>query len=263
MKLNWLSALPPLRYEISVPFVRKVLPELARRSELTIWAVQDEWEPWIDELARVRRLVDLSWAEFNEADLTVFNLEDEATCHGQIWDLSRLHPGLVVLHSASFLRMFKKIMVEYQQAPDAFVAAVEKLHGAEGRLAAERILSSGVSSKDIPAALCGRFPLTGLALEGAMGVVRVDLADEKEPLPEMGLETPSPEISSASPGAELAEWVLHAATATRRGLARALVRRHARAASIRAASWSGSWSSRARELLEHLAAVPRGSEDVR
>lgn len=257
-----MSALPPLHLEVSVPFLRKVLPELARRSELTLWTVQEEWEPWIDELARVRRLVELSWTEFNEADLTVYNLEDEATWYGQIWDLSRLHPGLVILHSASFLRMFTKIMVEYQQAPGAFVAAVERFHGIDGRRAAEEILARGVSSKDIPAELYERFPLTRLALEGAVGVVRVDLADDNAPLPEMGPEMPASDVWSSSPGAELAESVLEAATSTRRGLADALIRRHARAASIRAASWSGSWSSWARELLEQLASVPRGSEDV-
>jgi glycosyltransferase involved in cell wall biosynthesis len=100
MKVNWFCPLPPARSGIAVDFFRTILPALSSRAEVTLWTDQTEWSRNLATHAPVRtfRLTEMSWPELNQADITFFNLGNNHLFHGAIWEVSRLLPGITILH---------------------------------------------------------------------------------------------------------------------------------------------------------------------
>jgi hypothetical protein len=100
MKVNWFCPLPPARSGIAVDFFRTILPALSSRAAVTLWTDQTEWSANLANYAPVRtfRLTNMPWAELNQADITFFNLGNNHLFHGVIWEVSRLLPGITILH---------------------------------------------------------------------------------------------------------------------------------------------------------------------
>jgi len=100
MKVNWFCPLPPARSGIAVDFFRTILPALSSRADVTLWTDQKEWSANLANHAPVRtfRVKDMPWAELNQADITFFNLGNNHLFHGTIWEVSRLLPGITILH---------------------------------------------------------------------------------------------------------------------------------------------------------------------
>jgi len=100
MKVNWFCPLPPARSGIAVDFFRTILPALSSRAAVTLWTDQTEWSPNLANYAPVRtfRLKNMPWSELNQADITFFNLGNNHLFHGTIWEVSRLLPGITILH---------------------------------------------------------------------------------------------------------------------------------------------------------------------
>jgi glycosyltransferase involved in cell wall biosynthesis len=100
MKVNWFCPLPPARSGIAVDFFRTILPALTSRAEVTLWTDQKDWSGNLTKHAPVRtfRLEHMPWPELNQADITFFNLGNNHLFHGTIWEVSRLLPGITILH---------------------------------------------------------------------------------------------------------------------------------------------------------------------
>ncbi len=165
MRLNWFSPLPPARTDIA-GFTARLLPALCRRAEVVLWTDQEEWDPALAAYGPVRRFDPrgMDWAELNRADVTVYNIANNPGFHGAAWRVSRQHPGLVVLHDLSLQHLFGGI---HADELDAFADIMGRYYGSAGRWAAEAWWNGRLSVEFLGA----YFPLTGLALEGALGVV--------------------------------------------------------------------------------------------
>ena len=100
MKVNWFCPLPPARSGIAVDFFRTIFPALTSRAEVTLWTNQKDWSANLANHAPVRtfRLEHIPWPELNQADITFFNLGNNHLFHGAIWEVSRLLPGIAILH---------------------------------------------------------------------------------------------------------------------------------------------------------------------
>ena len=93
MKLNWFSPLPPARTEIGHHTAR-ILPALSRHAEVVLWTEQQQWDTGLEKYARVRTFdpEELSWRELNRADLTFYNIGNNADFHLKILQASRSYP---------------------------------------------------------------------------------------------------------------------------------------------------------------------------
>src|SRR5579859_3572342 len=99
MKINWFSPLPPAHTDIG-HFTGRILPALSRVADVVLWTDQAGWDASLEEYCRVRQY-DAErppWFEINQADATFYNIGNNAEFHLGIWQLSTLHPGVVVLH---------------------------------------------------------------------------------------------------------------------------------------------------------------------
>ena len=165
MRLNWFSPLPPARTDIA-GFTARLLPALCRRAEVVLWTDQDEWDPALAAYGPVRRFdpATVDWAEVQRGDVSVYNIANNPRFHAAAWQVSRQHPGLVILHDLSLQHLFAGI---HGDDFDGYAAVMGRAYGSAGRWAAEAWWAERLSVEFLGT----YFPLTGLALEGALGVV--------------------------------------------------------------------------------------------
>jgi glycosyltransferase involved in cell wall biosynthesis len=168
MKLNWFSPLPPARTEIAY-HTRRVLPALSALAEITLWTDQARWDAGLKKYAEVRRyrLTQMPWTVLNRGDVSIYHIGNNPLFHGSIWQVSRLHPGIVVLHDFHLHHFFDGLYRVQWQDPYGYLAKMEFYYGETGRRDAAECFKSGARNIDD---MAERYPLTPLALENALGV---------------------------------------------------------------------------------------------
>ena len=168
MKLNWFSPLPPARTGIA-QYTMGLLPTLERRAEIVLWTDQTEWDPLLEQYAAVRsyQLEHMPWAELNRSDMSIYHIGNNPAAHGAIWQVSRSHQGIVVLHDLSLQYLFAGLFWGDWHDRDGYLAHMERHHDWQGRIAAEAFWNGKLSIMY----MSEHYPLTALALEGALGVV--------------------------------------------------------------------------------------------
>jgi len=168
MKLNWFSPLPPARTEIA-HYTARILPALRERAEVVLWTDQAAWSPLLEEYAEVRcfRPDQISWADINRADICIYHIGNHPLFHGSIWQASRRHPGIVILHDVRLQHLFAGLYRDQWADREGYVAEMERQYGETGRLAAKAFWDCEYST-DV---MAERFPLTSLAVESSLGVL--------------------------------------------------------------------------------------------
>lgn len=169
MKLNWFSPLPPAKTDIA-HYTTRVLPALSRLAEVTLWTDQHAWDKTLEEQVAVRsfRLDRMPWAELNRADACFYQIGNNPLFHGSIWQVSRLHAGVVVLHDFRLHHFFDGLYRVKWQDLDSYLAVMEAYYGEEGRRDAAESFRNEARNIGY---LAERYPLTRLAVENALGVV--------------------------------------------------------------------------------------------
>jgi glycosyltransferase involved in cell wall biosynthesis len=102
----------------------------------------------------------------DDADFVVYNLGDHFEYHGAIAHVSRLRPGVVVLHDRAYQHLFRGLWHQTDDWPDNFSRSMRFWYGDDGGDAA-RATASDASLSD---ALTVRFPLWEEAVANAEGV---------------------------------------------------------------------------------------------
>ena len=169
MKLNWFSPLPPAKTDIA-HYTTRVLPALSRLAEVTLWTDQREWDATLDKYVEVRtfRVERMPWAELNRADACLYQIGNNPLFHGAIWQVSRLHAGVIVLHDFSLHHFFDGLYRVKWRDLDSYLAVMEAHYGEEGRRDAAESFHNEARNIGY---MAERYPLTRLAVENALGVV--------------------------------------------------------------------------------------------
>ena len=169
MKLNVFSPLPPTRSDIA-RLTTHLLPLLASEAEVTVWASESSWELALQDNVTTRSydVRHPPWREIGQADVTFYQMGNDPRYHHAIWQISRQHPGVVILHDVMLQHFFSGLVFH-----DAglnrreYLELVERHHGAKGRVAAEKHLHGLLDTED----LAQIYPLTSAAIENALAVV--------------------------------------------------------------------------------------------
>jgi glycosyltransferase involved in cell wall biosynthesis len=169
MKLNWFSPLPPASTDIA-HYTTRVLTPLSERAEVVLWTNNREWDERLSEHARVCFFepARIAWQELNRADMSIYHIGNNPLFHGAIWQISRVSPGIVVLHDERLHHFFDGLYRAQWRDLPSYLAVMEAYYGAEGRRDAEACFRSDARNID---EMAERYPLTSLALENALGVV--------------------------------------------------------------------------------------------
>ena len=168
MKINWFSPLPPARTDIA-HYTARVLPALSAHSEVTLWTDQRDWDRSLRQDVEVRsfRLDRIPWVELNRADATFYQIGNNPLFHSSIWQISRLHAGIVVLHDLRLHHFFDDIYRVQRRDLASYVAVMDRYYGEEG--IRDATASYGNARKI--SYMAERYPLTKLAVEDQLGVV--------------------------------------------------------------------------------------------
>jgi glycosyltransferase involved in cell wall biosynthesis len=110
----------------------------------------------------------LSWPELNQAAVTFYNIGNNHLFHASIWQVSRQHPGIVVLHDLRVHNFFESLYRGQWRDLAGYLAAVQRYYGDDGLRAATEFVNSGTVNIDY---MTEHFPLTPLALENSLAVV--------------------------------------------------------------------------------------------
>jgi glycosyltransferase involved in cell wall biosynthesis len=169
MKVNWFSPLQPAPTDIA-HYTARVLPPLLERAEVALWTDQPEWDKDLDRLVQVRQYHPgrMPWRDINRADLTIYSIGNNPRFHGSIWQVSRRHSGIVILHDFRLHHFFDGLYREQWHDGRAYLAEMEFHYGPEARRDAEECYDTDARNIDY---MAERYPFTPLALRNALGVV--------------------------------------------------------------------------------------------
>ncbi|HUQ92162.1 MAG TPA: glycosyltransferase [Bryobacteraceae bacterium] len=169
MRLNWFSPLPPARTDIA-NYTLRTLPALATRFEVTLYTNQESWDPILHDYAQVRRVNSgeaYPIAELNRAEISLFHIGNDYRFHTWIYELSRVYPGVVVLHENCLHHFFAGLYHDLKKDRNAYLTAMQRHYNEEG-VQAGLLFWQGMCSCDD---LAARFPLTLHALENSVGCI--------------------------------------------------------------------------------------------
>ena len=117
---------------------------------------------------RTFRLGRMPWVELNRADANFYQIGNNPLFHGSIWQISRLHAGVVVLHDFRLHHFFDGLFRVKWRDLNSYLAVMENYYGDEGRRDAAESFSN--DARNI-AYMAETYPLTQLAVENQLGVV--------------------------------------------------------------------------------------------
>jgi glycosyltransferase involved in cell wall biosynthesis len=170
MKINWFCPLPPARTSIADDYLAGILPSLSQYCELTLWTDQTNWDRELEKVASVRHFdpYAISWPDLHKADVTFYNIGNNHIFHASIWQVSRRHPGIVILHDLRVHNFFDSLYRGQWRDVAGYLAQMKRHYGDEGLRAATEFVNSGAVNIDF---MTERYPLTPLALENCLAVL--------------------------------------------------------------------------------------------
>jgi len=168
MRIAWFT---PLSTRSAIgQYSKHVCEELAHRCDVDIW---------IPESESIRethlRVVDFglepqSIARIPDYDIAVYNIGDHHGFHGAIYEVSREHAGLVILHDRTCHNLFASYWFS-RNDPERYVERMDAFYGVDGRTVAQQALDGErphVWESDHESL---RFPLFEEALVGQLGAL--------------------------------------------------------------------------------------------
>jgi glycosyltransferase involved in cell wall biosynthesis len=170
MKINWFCPLPPAKTSIADDYLAGILPSLSRRCELTLWTDQTTWDRKLENLARIRHFdpYAIRWPELHEGEVTFYNIGNNHLFHASIWQVSRRHPGIVILHDLRVHNFFDSLYRGQWRDTAGYLAQMKRYYGDEGLRAATEFVNTGAVNIDF---MTEHYPLTRLALENCLAVL--------------------------------------------------------------------------------------------
>ena len=168
MKINWFSPLPPAKTDIA-NYTMRILSELQKFAEVILWTDQILISSEIMKTFEVRRyaLSDVPWVDLNKADVSFFNIGNNPSFHCAIWEISRKHPGIVILHDTHLQHFFCELYINNLGNKSGYVEKMQSYYGETGAQIAQEYFNGSLKIDQL-SELC---PLTPLALENSLGVI--------------------------------------------------------------------------------------------
>lgn len=168
MKINWFSPIPPAKTDIA-HYTARILPALHKFADITIWTDQIEYEKAIEKYASIKvyDYTNFPWWELNHAELSIFNIGNHPVFHESIWQVSRQHPGLVILHDFRLQHLFAGLFREKYKDKEVYLTKMRQYYGEEGYREGKAFWEGQYNTEYMST----KYPLTSLALENAIGVL--------------------------------------------------------------------------------------------
>ena len=170
MRVAWFT---PVRDGAIAQYSRGVLAAMVRLCEVRLFCdgPPDRFPagvPVVDLAAQPEAL-----SELHRFDAVFYNLGNDFRQHAWIFDVARLHPGIVVLHDLTLHRFFLDYYLRHLCRPDVYVTRMAEHYGIGGLTTAHRALGPWFDPEGARVDDDGlrRYPFTEEALRAANGAV--------------------------------------------------------------------------------------------
>ena len=104
LKINWFSPIPNASTEIA-QYTARLLPFLSRCADLAIYTAQSQWNVQNNPVISYTPQ-SCPWRDLNGADANVFHIGNNSRFYSEIWEVTRRHAGIVVLHDYVVQHLF-------------------------------------------------------------------------------------------------------------------------------------------------------------
>jgi len=123
-------------------FSEAVLPELSKYAAVDLWHAdgRDARETKLKEV-RYQDATQVDLTRLSAYDLVVYNLGNHLPFHREILHVSRMVPGLCILHDFVMHHFFASYYLEEMKNPEAYVSAMDRLYGNTAKIIAEDSLA--------------------------------------------------------------------------------------------------------------------------
>ncbi len=167
MRINYFSPLLPAQSGIS-EVAEQTIPALSRYADVTVWTDQTQWSQELERSATIRQYnpATVTWQELQQADLNVYHLGNNVQFHHSIWQVSRLVPGLMVLHDPKLQHLFFGMRCTRNQDHEGYIREISRWYGPAAGVTARRFLG-----QELPIAAVEDFAMTEWALGPAAAVL--------------------------------------------------------------------------------------------
>ncbi|NBC97057.1 MAG: glycosyltransferase family 1 protein, partial [Deinococcus-Thermus bacterium] len=173
-RVHWASPLPPAQTDIA-HYTARILPELAEETDLTLWTVQETWDPALERHAPVRRIdpfaatpADFAGDRTSTAPDALFvHLGNDWSFHAGLLMLARRIPAIPVVHDLALQELLHGAVHHGFMHRAAYAAGMTRWYGAE---MAERGLRM-IDDQLEPNAVATVAPGFEIAMESAIGAL--------------------------------------------------------------------------------------------
>jgi len=148
-----------------------IVTELAKHATVDLWHAEPE-DARATEVRTIRfsQSPEVDLATLAAYDLVVYNFGNYLPFHREIFHVSQRFPGLCVLHDFVMHHFFAEYYFEDLKNPQAYVLAMHRLYGAQGKSAAEEMLA-GKGKRVWETDEVVAYPFFEEVIRGAYGVI--------------------------------------------------------------------------------------------
>lgn len=173
-RVHWVSPLPAAQTDIA-HYTRRILPELAAATELTLWTDATTWDHSLEQYCLVRRLDPdrITPGDFAKAgrgpgpDAIFVHIGNSWVFHSGFLRLVRRIPSIIVLHDIAIQECSFDAIHNGRFDRAVYENEMLRWYGAEGQVAAQRVFDGKLR----PGALAHEFPGFEITLDRAASVV--------------------------------------------------------------------------------------------
>ena len=194
-KVHWVSPIPDAQTDIA-HYTRRILPELAAATDLTLWTDADHWDRALEAHCPVRQLdpdamLPRDFAGPGGQDAVFIHIGNSWVYHSGFLRLARRIPSIIVLHDLAIQELLNEAMLNGLFDPEDYRERMARWYGAAGATLADQMLAGQTPALDVAHSAPG-FELT---LEHATAVLShtpaaFDAAEAREAVPVYQLDLP-------------------------------------------------------------------------
>lgn len=173
-KVHWVSPIPEATTDIA-HYTYRILPELAKATDLTVWTDARHWDRAVEEFCPVRKIdphhtLPRDFAKSGHGtgpDAIFIHIGNSWAYHAGFLQLARRVPSIIVLHDLAIQEMLNDAMRFAGFPRDVYEAEMLRWYGPEGLAAAQEVQARRSGAN----VLSETYPGFHLALDRAVSVL--------------------------------------------------------------------------------------------
>jgi len=177
MKIAWFTPFPPEKSAIA-EYSTVIVNELQKNCEIDLWVAlheSEDLELTENKYSKYMKIVNYYrnpgyLNSLSSYDSIVYNMGNNLKFHKDIFECSKVYPGIVILHDYVLHHFFAAYHLSFKNSKEDYIKDMEKNHGTDGKKLAQDILSGKVprvwETEEVI-----HYPLNRSVLENVEGIV--------------------------------------------------------------------------------------------